>query len=54
LSSAIAARIATGSNPREAIGFAKDFLTRALASARDLSYGSGHGPVDHIGAGRPE
>lgn len=48
LSSAIASRLALGDEVDEAIAAAKDYLTRALVSAKDFTYGSGHGPVDHL------
>lgn len=48
LSSAIAAQLVLGAEVPEAITAAKGYLTRALISAKELSYGSGHGPVNHL------
>lgn len=48
LSSAIAAQLVLGAEVPEAITAAKGYLTRALMSAKGLSYGSGHGPVNHL------
>ena len=50
LSSAIAAELAKGSEPQQAVAAAKDWLAGAVASAQDLSVGSGHGPVHHFHA----
>ncbi|WP_454748715.1 bifunctional hydroxymethylpyrimidine kinase/phosphomethylpyrimidine kinase [Ciceribacter selenitireducens] len=47
LSSAIAAELAKGSAPAEAVAVAKAWLAGAVAAAGDLSVGSGHGPVHH-------
>lgn len=46
-SSAIAAALARGAHPLEAIAAAKSFISRAIASAADWDVGSGHGPTDH-------
>ena len=48
LSSAIAARLASGAEVDEAVATAKDFLTRALVSGAALTVGHGNGPVDHL------
>ena len=45
LASAIAARLALGDEVPAAVGFAKDYVTGAIAAAPGL--GAGHGPVDH-------
>ncbi|WP_329107183.1 bifunctional hydroxymethylpyrimidine kinase/phosphomethylpyrimidine kinase [Micromonospora sp. NBC_01699] len=51
-SAAIAARIALGDPVPEAIVFAKEYVARALAGARDWRLGTGHGPLDHFGWSR--
>lgn len=48
LSSAIASRLAVGDDVLTAITAAKVFLGHALTSGKDLVYGQGHGPVDHL------
>ncbi|MBV2184997.1 MAG: bifunctional hydroxymethylpyrimidine kinase/phosphomethylpyrimidine kinase [Rhizobium sp.] len=50
LSSAIAAELAKGSAPQEAVAAAKAWLAGAIAAAQDLSVGSGHGPIHHFHA----
>ena len=45
-SAAIAARLALGAEPLEAVRGAKDYLTEAIR--RSYSVGRGHGPVDHL------
>ncbi len=50
LSSAIAACLARGLPPREAVARAKAYLTGALRNADALAVGSGPGPVDHFAA----
>jgi hydroxymethylpyrimidine/phosphomethylpyrimidine kinase len=50
LSSAIAAWLAKGTEPRAAVARAKRYLTGAIAASGDLSVGSGHGPVQHFHA----
>jgi hydroxymethylpyrimidine/phosphomethylpyrimidine kinase len=50
LSSAIAAELAKGLSPQEAIAVAKRYLAGAVAEADRLSVGSGHGPVQHFHA----
>lgn len=52
-SAAIAANLARGVPAPEAIRFAKAFVHRALAGAAGWRLGAGHGPVDHLGWGRP-
>jgi hydroxymethylpyrimidine kinase/phosphomethylpyrimidine kinase len=48
-SAAIAARLALGDEPTDAIAFAKRYVARALTGARDWKVGAGHGPIDHFG-----
>jgi hydroxymethylpyrimidine/phosphomethylpyrimidine kinase len=48
LSSAIAAELAKGLTPPEAVAIAKRYLAGAVAEADELSVGSGHGPVQHF------
>ncbi len=50
LSSAIAAELAKGSAPAEAVAAAKAWLAGAVATAGELSVGTGHGPVHHFHA----
>jgi hydroxymethylpyrimidine/phosphomethylpyrimidine kinase len=45
-SAAIAARLALGAEPFEAVRGAKEYLTEAIR--RSYSVGRGHGPVDHL------
>jgi hydroxymethylpyrimidine/phosphomethylpyrimidine kinase len=45
-SAAIAARLALGAEPLEAVRGAKEYLTEAIR--RSYSVGRGHGPVDHF------
>lgn len=56
LSSAIAAELAKGLAPVEAVARAKAWLAEAVARSGALSVGSGHGPVHHFHAlwDRPE
>lgn len=56
LSSAIAAELAKGLPPAEAVARAKAWLAEAVACSGALSVGSGHGPVHHFHAlwDRPE
>jgi hydroxymethylpyrimidine kinase/phosphomethylpyrimidine kinase len=49
LSAAIAARLAAGAEPLEAVRAAKDFVARALKGAAGWRLGNGHGPIDHLG-----
>ncbi|WP_326561064.1 bifunctional hydroxymethylpyrimidine kinase/phosphomethylpyrimidine kinase [Micromonospora sp. NBC_01796] len=51
-SAAIAARIALGDAVPDAVVFAKEYVARALAGARDWELGTGHGPLDHFGWSR--
>ncbi len=57
-SAAIAAALAHGLAPLEAIAAAKGFISKAIALAANRRLGGGHGPVDHCGAAglswRPE
>lgn len=48
-SAAIAARLALGDPPPEAITFAKQYVARTLTGARDWRIGGGPGPIDHFG-----
>jgi hydroxymethylpyrimidine/phosphomethylpyrimidine kinase len=48
LSSAIAAGLARGKPLTEAVGFAKTYLTGAIAASDRLTIGKGHGPVHHF------
>ena len=49
LSAAIAANLAHGCSPLEAITLAKGYVERALAGAAAWRLGAGHGPIDHLG-----
>ena len=49
LSAAIAANLALGSDPLEAVLAAKAFVHRALEGAARWRLGAGHGPIDHLG-----
>ncbi len=49
LSAAIAAHLARGLPPIEAIRAAKDYVTRALRGGAHWTLGRGHGPLDHMG-----
>lgn len=53
LSSAIATHLAMGHGLREAVALAIDYLHRALAAARHIDLGQGHGPLNHGFAPRP-
>jgi hydroxymethylpyrimidine/phosphomethylpyrimidine kinase len=48
LSSAIAAELAKGSSPADAVKRAKAYLAGAIAAADTLAVGTGHGPVSHF------
>ncbi|AXV18300.1 bifunctional hydroxymethylpyrimidine kinase/phosphomethylpyrimidine kinase (plasmid) [Neorhizobium sp. SOG26] len=48
LSSAIAAELAKGASPGEAVSAAKSYLAGAIGAADGLSVGRGHGPVSHF------
>jgi hydroxymethylpyrimidine/phosphomethylpyrimidine kinase len=54
LSAAIVAYMALGQNLDDSVRQAKTFLTQALLAARTQILGSGAGPVDHLGAFRPQ
>jgi len=47
-SAAIAAGLAKGAALADAVGAAKDFISRAIAAADRLAIGSGRGPVHHL------
>lgn len=49
LAAAIASGLANGSKPLDAIVDAKEFVTEAIAGAKDWRLGAGHGPIDHLG-----
>jgi hydroxymethylpyrimidine/phosphomethylpyrimidine kinase len=51
LSAAVAANLALGAAPADAIERAKAFLTRALRGGAGWALGSGQGPVDQLGWG---
>lgn len=55
LSAAVAAELARGTPPADAIERAKSYVHRALFGASRWQLGSGHGPIDHFGwsAGPP-
>jgi hydroxymethylpyrimidine/phosphomethylpyrimidine kinase len=48
LSAAIAANLALGLDPLEAVERAKDYVHRGLAAAADWRLGGGHGPIAHF------
>lgn len=48
LASAIAARLALGDAPCEAVQQAKTYISGAIAAADFLNVGHGHGPVNHF------
>jgi hydroxymethylpyrimidine/phosphomethylpyrimidine kinase len=50
LSAALAAELAKGAALADAVGAAKEFISRAIAAADRLAIGSGHGPVHHLHA----
>lgn len=50
LAAAIAAGLAAGHSPQDAVRTAKNFLQNALAHADELQVGSGSGPVNHLAA----
>ncbi len=50
LSAAIAANLALGYGLNDAVSRAKRFVGRAISRAVDQQLGSGHGPLDHLGA----
>lgn len=51
--SAIAAELAKGHSVAEAVGIAKDYLTRVLRASGDLRIGHGHGPLNHMALNIP-
>ena len=51
LSAAIAAHLALGATPIDAVERAKSYVHRALRGAARWQLGSGHGPIDHFGWG---
>lgn len=53
LAAAVVARLALGSDLREAVVAAKDFVWRALDAGKSLELGHGAGPVNHLHAVRP-
>jgi len=48
LSSAIAARLGTGCDLKTAVAESKDYITGAIAGAKNLTVGHGHGPTHHF------
>ncbi len=52
-SAAIAANMALGLEPLEAAFAAKSFVTRAIEMSSRWRLGSGHGPLDQLGAAEP-
>lgn len=50
LSSAIAAELAKGARPAQAVARAKAWLAEAVRHSGELTVGSGHGPVHHFHA----
>jgi hydroxymethylpyrimidine/phosphomethylpyrimidine kinase len=50
LASAVAARLAHGDPPRDAVTGAKRYVSAAIAAGADLALGGGHGPVHHFHA----
>ncbi len=53
LSSAIAAELAKGHTLTEAVGLAKQYLSKAVEAGASVSVGHGHGPVNHLFAPIP-
>jgi hydroxymethylpyrimidine/phosphomethylpyrimidine kinase len=51
LSAALAARLAAGDAPLDALEAAKAYVTRAIAGAAAWTLGTGRGPLDHFGWG---
>jgi hydroxymethylpyrimidine/phosphomethylpyrimidine kinase len=49
--SAVAAELALGREPLEAVHHAKAFVAGAIARAAGWHLGAGHGPIDHLGWG---
>lgn len=48
LSAAIAAFMARGGSLEEAVGAAKEYITKAIRAGADIFVGHGHGPVNHL------
>ena len=46
--SSIAAEIAKGNDVKTAINISKEYLTKAILSAKNLELGKGHGPLNHF------
>lgn len=53
LSSAIAAELAKGHTLAEAVGLAKQYLSKAIEAGARVDIGHGHGPVNHLFAPIP-
>lgn len=53
LSSAITCYLAMGMTMEEAIGRAKEYVTRAIRAGADVCIGRGHGPVNHFFSPEP-
>lgn len=53
LSSAIAAYMALGQTLTEAVKSAKEYITKAILSGKDVRTGHGHGPLNHFFAPLP-
>ncbi|ASW53583.1 bifunctional hydroxymethylpyrimidine kinase/phosphomethylpyrimidine kinase [Plantactinospora sp. KBS50] len=51
-SAALATRLAAGDDVPAAVGFAKQYVARAIGGARSWELGGGHGPLDHFGWSR--
>ena len=51
--SSIAAQLAWGAAPRDAIVTAKDVVHAAIVRASGWTLGAGHGPIDHLDFARP-
>ncbi|MGH9098658.1 MAG: bifunctional hydroxymethylpyrimidine kinase/phosphomethylpyrimidine kinase [Acidimicrobiales bacterium] len=49
LSAAVAAQLALGMAPLDAVERAKEYVYRALVGAAGWRLGAGHGPIDHFG-----
>lgn len=48
LSSAIAAYLALGKNLPDAVRSAKEYITKAIQTGKDVKTGHGHGPLNHF------
>jgi hydroxymethylpyrimidine/phosphomethylpyrimidine kinase len=51
--SAVAAGLARGAQPHEAVARAKDYVHAALARSAAWRLGAGHGPIDHLDLAHP-